>query len=350
MLGPDFEYQPRMAEHIYNEVTKGLFNYYVLGAGVNSGKTNISKLLYNEILKQRPSCKILHIAWNQNFLKEQTFQSFNGNKPYKRNFTLGHIGEGAQVEITIHQELRNYLKNYSLNVDLLVVDEAWHSNILYYGQDILRKLGNPKVLILSGSIGQFNRWNFENPSDKCLIIPLAVNELLEKGVHNSVDCSLIVARNEVEAINEAFKLRRKGRYVKGSILVTCTSQNQAERIYEALRRKKINVAVSTSESDPESQFIEQFKSGDITALIVVNRAVAGLNVPNAELLINFRKIRKTNIELIGQILGRLYRRSSTEKTKLFVSVTNEENYSEELNNLRKVINLNKKEELLNFIS
>ena len=83
---------------------------------------------------------------------------------------------------------------------------------------------------------------------------------------------------------------------------------------------------------------------------MINRAVAGLNVPNAELLINFRRIKKTNIELIGQILGRLYRRSSTEKTKLFVSVTEDEKYNEELENLRKVISLNNREELLSYIS
>ena len=119
-------------------------------------------------------------------------------------------------------------------------------------------------------------------------------------------------------ITSWFKLSKK----MGKTLITTFRVTQANQIYKILKEQGVNVGVSHSEVDVESEEVEKFKRGVYDILIVVNRARLGYSDDD---LMNVIDIGGShNPSLIYQTFSRALRgKPETKKYYLKVSPVGE---------------------------
>jgi hypothetical protein len=102
-------------------------------------------------------------------------------------------------------------------------------------------------------------------------------------------------------------------------MVVARSQHQATQIRNYFLRKKVNVALSTSDTDANSTEIQRFKQDDdCRVLIVVGRGILGFSFPR---MINVVDMSGTqNIDRIFQLMCRVIRKHPDGKKKFFFKI------------------------------
>jgi hypothetical protein len=104
----------------------------------------------------------------------------------------------------------------------------------------------------------------------------------------------------------------------GKTLIYTKRTAQADIIYEILKDKGVNVGISHSKNDKNSEEINAFKDGKYDVMVVVDRAKLGYNDVN---LMNIIDMSGThNIDMIYQIFCRVLR-GGPEMSKYYLKVT-----------------------------
>jgi superfamily II DNA or RNA helicase len=345
----DYSFQYKAALKIVNDCENSQFLGSVLASAVGSGKTTILIHAANLILGKDPEARILYLAHAQDVLRRQVLESLNDpNGPVKVGFSFGGLNSGAQLEVSIPQEVNSRKANGKYTH--LFVDEA-HS---WFASDsillkIIKELGIQKLILASGTISLFNRYNKNSLGKKFAITYVAGEDMLRLGVYSSVDIDLVRVANYVDVkanLREAFRRAALAGDSLEKPIVVCQDGFQAKEASSFLTSHGIKVAFATAKADPSNLEIEKFKKSKNMALILVNRGVLGLNVPDATSMFFLK--RTTNREIILQALARLFRLHHDGRKKFFWMPATSTDWNQKVALLHKTLSLNKLAELKSY--
>lgn len=105
----------------------------------------------------------------------------------------------------------------------------------------------------------------------------------------------------------------------GKIMIACHNQNQAKNVASFFDSNGINVALSTSDTDLDSQEIKRFKEDkNCTVLIVVYRGILGFNLKELEIVVDMTG--SENFDRIFQLMARILRVHPEGKKKIFFKI------------------------------
>ncbi|HAG27419.1 TPA: hypothetical protein DCG61_01385 [Patescibacteria group bacterium] len=345
----DYSFQLSAAQKIAADCENSKFVGAALMAAVGSGKTVMLTHALNLIAKKNPDAKILFLAHGQNVLKNQTLDYFGDlSSPVKPEFTFGIFNSGAQVEVAIPQEVKPSPSN--LKFTHIVVDEAheWLSSSSVIN-GIIQRLSKPKLIVATGSVSLFNRYNKKFPDRPFAVTYISGEEMIRRGVYSAVTLDLIrvtSASDTNSILNRFFDKAKNDQRALEMPIVICESIVQANRVSGYLQMKNYLVALSTSENDNNSEVILKFKNGERNALVLVNRGVLGMNLPSASCALYLKKTK--NIEIIQQALARIYRRHPDDITKYFYMPSSTDEWNQKVRLLQEVLSLNKLEVMRSY--
>ncbi|MDG1950224.1 MAG: DEAD/DEAH box helicase family protein [bacterium] len=324
----------------------------VLAMAPNGGKTEVSIYAISEYLKQNPGARVLVLTHSTNVLLDNFVNRLDN---LQVDFTYStEFDPESQVHISLPNSEHKIQEQY----DFLVVDEAHENYLADRVQRIIRKINPTKQLLLTGTPENFIR---EGGYD---IYFLALNDI-PKEYFAKLSIELVASKydweshyNQEEHIDSSFSFNeqdtrdtleavvlklverlKKGYTAEqfnvpnllhkfkswafvyeeiGKTVIYTKRIEQANQIYSILDNKKVSVAISHSETDNESEEIENFRGGDYDVLIVVNRAKLGYSDND---LFNIIDMSGThNPSLIYQMLCRCVRGDSTQQ-KHYLKVT-----------------------------
>lgn len=154
-----WDFQLKAAEKIVSDCHNRKFVGALLGSAVGSGKTTILIHAINLIVEKISQSKILFLTHGQNSLKSQTLEAFENPPPnVSIGFSFGTLKSASQVHVAIPQEfsLHSQISSYTH----IVIDEAheWFSSDSVL-QTIIKKLNHPKIILATGSVSLFNKYN-----------------------------------------------------------------------------------------------------------------------------------------------------------------------------------------------
>lgn len=347
----------------------------VLAAAPSAGKTQMSICFVEKYLQQFPSDKVLILTHGQTTLRSQYYQELVEIKD-NLSFTFHQIQTGKdidniknnQVSVAIPQTLTG---KKLPKFNLVVIDEAHH---FYETKDdegmiknILKTVKPTHQLLLTGSPSRFIRKGYE-------IIPVSVKTLYDEKMVSDLVIDNVVSKysftnKDYNANNELKDVKfKKGEtnstldivldslyqrirsinknnpklysltglkpvktidagiaYVKSiftdisKTMIACKSIEQANQVFAYFTSKGINTVISHSKSDKDSLEMQRFKTDiNIKILIVVDRGILGLNVPELETVIDMTGSK--NPDTIFQLMCRVLRQHPTSKQKLFIKV------------------------------
>lgn len=334
----------------------------VLAACPGAGKTIISIAISERYLVDNPNAKILVLTHGTTVLRSQYHNEIIKLAP---NFTYSlieskkdTIKNTSQVWIALPQSLKTATLPH---FDLIIVDEAHHFYDAPMVQNILTKTSPKHQLLLTGTPSPFilkdypivsvtveELLNQDMVSD--LVIELATstydftyrdynsdlelkNNVLmgQEETNTSLDELLkkMVIRLKSVFKNEPLKfsaatLLGSGKWTTilqklNKTLIACKSQAQAKQVEKYFLDKAINVALSISDTDVNSDEIERFKTdSDCLVLIVVGRGILGFNLPELENVIDMTTSQ--NIDRIFQLMCRVIRKHPDGRKKFFFRI------------------------------
>ncbi|MBX7232046.1 MAG: DEAD/DEAH box helicase family protein [Bdellovibrionales bacterium] len=343
-----YEYQLQAAKKICGDVENTVYMGALLNGAVGSGKTIVLIHCLNIITSKNPDARILFLTHAQNSLKQQTRDTFI-NGPIKPCFTYGTLGEvDKQVTVAIPQEF--YGIRSSLHFEYAVVDEChqWlNSNSV--ARNIIQRFQIKKLILASGTISNFVKSNQETSGKKFAITTIAGEDVQQLGLYSALDLDLVRVTNLNDIFSNLRAAFNKAKANSDSMdrpVVVCTNCNQAVQAKQYLESCGYRVALATSKHDPQNQEIENFKAGNKTALILVGRGLVGLNIPQADLMIDLK--RSTNIEVVLQYVARMYRQHPDGRKKCFLRITTPQDWNRDVILLYKILSLNKADVMKNF--
>jgi hypothetical protein len=227
---------------------------------------------------------------------------------------------------------------------LLVVDEAHQFFFAKTVQEIVKKIKPKHILLMTGT-----------PSPMVLrqmpVYAVSTSELDEIGVMGGLNIDLVPAdynvsqedyTNDLE-ISKTFKFLREP--TEGAVrksfsrilkhfdvqnfkelassnfrgMIACRDQNQARHVTSELTRSDLKVALSTSDSDRQSEEISKFvNDNSYKVLVVVARGVLGFNIRDLAYVIDMTGSQ--NLDRVFQLLSRVTRKSEIVPDKLFIKV------------------------------
>jgi superfamily II DNA or RNA helicase len=327
----------------------------VLGLCPNSGKTEIAIMVISDYLKENPNNKVLILTHSTNVLLDNFVDRLDGldvDFTYCTDFNVN-----KQVHICLPHSERKINGQY----DFLIVDEAHENYLAERVQRIVKDIKPTKQLLLTGTPSKFIKRGGYN------ILTLAANEISDKWF-SKLNVELVASNykwkdnynndNEVKSNfkfdredtkktlnNVVLKLieRIKNGYTAeqfnnpnlitkfkswaftygsvGKTLILSKTIEQANLIYSILRENDVNVGLSHSDSDIDSDEVSKFKNGGYNVLVVVNRARLGYS---DESLMNIIDMSGThNPDLIYQIFARSLR-GTPDTQKYYLKVTPQE--------------------------
>ena len=334
----------------------------VFAACPSAGKTLMSICMIDTILKNNPEFRVLVLAHGTNVLRSQYAEEVASANP---DFTYCEVtskqdmdGCDAQVVVAIPQSIRT-IKNMP-KFDLIVVDEAHQFYFAEMVQTIIRKTKAKYQLMLTGTPSIFILNEFP-------LITVTVNEILdydmvedltvvvassnyrtrredfnqngdiredfftnqEQQTNNTLDDFLGVLESKLKSVLKEFTALEAGvSTLTGwnlalkkldKTMIVARSQEQARQIRNYFWKKKVDVALSTSDTDSTSSEIQRFKDDkDCRILIVVGRGILGFSFPR---MINVVDMSGTqNIDRIFQLMCRVIRKHPEGRKKFFFKI------------------------------
>ena len=236
-----WDFQIEVAKKIARDVEDQQYLGAVLNGAVGSGKTTVLIHALNIITASNPGVSILFLAHAQNSLKQQTLDTFSdSNAPVRPKYTFGLLGEGKQVTVAIPQEFYRY--SGSDDFSYAVVDEAhqWFTS-----QSVLEKIINrfqiKKLILASGTISIFNRFNQETKGKKFALTQVSGEEIQKRGLYSTLDIDLVRVNNihdTYQSLRSAFeKAKKKSDSTDRPVIIcgNCTQAEQAKLYLERVR-------------------------------------------------------------------------------------------------------------------
>jgi len=325
----------------------------ILAIAPNGGKTEISIAIIEKYLEENPTHKVLVLTHSTNVLLDNFF---NRIEEINVGFTYSRIYEpNASVHISLPHNEKRLLAHY----DFIIVDEAHENYLANRVQRILANATPIKELLLTGTPSKFI---YEGGYD---IYPLACNEIPEEyfaklnielvassykwtandynkdgdikrnfnfGIDDTNETLILVMDAIINRIKQGVNPKQYNNpnwFLKlktwlglfnhiGKTLIACKSINQANDVYDMLKKKGIDVGLSTSDEDKDSLEVEKFKNDGYNVLVVVNRARLGYSDDN---LMNIIDMTGThNPDIIFQMFCRALR-GTPDVQKLYLKVT-----------------------------
>jgi superfamily II DNA or RNA helicase len=325
----------------------------VLALAPNSGKSEISIYVISEYLRQNKGAKVLFMPHATNVLLDNILSRMADNHV---DFTYS---DDLTQDVQVHVKLPHHVKELkNKKYDFIVVDEAHEHYHAKRMQQIIKACNPKKQLLLTGTPeGFIRRGGYD-------IFPLAANDIAEKwfaklnvelvasnykwnGHYNAkqnIDGQFKFYKDDSQKTLESVVLtlleRVKGNLTAdefnkikiiptikswfkvsktiGKTLITCQRTIQADQIYKILKDQGVNVGVSHSKSDLESEEVAKFKRGEYDIMVVVNRAKLGYSDDD---LMNVIDMSGThNPSLIYQTFSRALR-GKPEQQKYYLKVT-----------------------------
>lgn len=347
--GNRWDFQIEAAKKIVSDVENSEYLGAVLNGAVGSGKTAVLIHALNSITSSNPDSSILFLAHAQNSLKQQTLDAFaDSDAPIKPKFTFGLLGEGKQVTVAIPQEF--YRFSGSDGFSYAIIDEAhqWFTSQSVF-ENIISRFNIKKMILASGTISIFNRFNQETKGKKFAITQVAGEEIQKRGLYSALDIDLVRVsdtRDTYQSLKSAFEKAKRNSDSTDRPVIICGNCTQAEQAKLFLEAYGYSVALATSRHDPKNVEIDRFKSGNKAALVLVGRGLVGLNIPEADFMVDLK--RSKNIEVVIQYLARMLRQHPDGKKKCFMRVTSTQDWNSDLITLHKVISLNRADVMSGF--
>jgi len=327
----------------------------VLGLCPNSGKTEISIMVISDYLKLNPNNKILILTHSTNVLLNNFVDRLEGldvDFTYCTDF---------DVNKQVHICLPNSENKINGSYDFLIVDEAHENYLAERVKRIVKDINPSKQLLLTGTPSKFIKDGGYN------IFTLAANEISEQWF-SKLNIELVASNYEwkdnynhdhevksnfkfgkcdtkktldsvilklIERVKRGYSAEqfnnpnliskfKSWAFTYGSIgktLILSKTIEQGDLIYSILVENGVNVGLSHSKSDSDSNEINKFKDGDYDVLVVVNRARLGFSDEN---LMNVIDMSGThNPDLIYQIFARALR-GTPDTQKYYLKVTPQE--------------------------
>lgn len=336
MKNTDYTYQIEAADKVLMDAMSGVYKASVLAAAPGGGKTTISHHIINKYLGICPDARVVVLTEGQNTLKNQYLSELqNPNVPI--NFTFGGFESEAQVRVGIPQSIDKL--DWS-GIDLLVVDEAHNFYFENMVQRIISQLRPRDQVLMTGSPTKFNKYNENNSLCPFAMYYVSAEELEAKQVYNGVDIDIVkTADNVVIQVSDCLHRAELAGDNTNKIMIACSTIRDAyevERYMNSTGRKCIS---STSENDPDSTNIDDFRNGDYDALVVVGKGILGFNDPNITLLIDLRS--SSNIDASFQLFARVLRKHPRNLRKAYyrVSKRDKTSYNKEVITCQKMLAL-----------
>lgn len=333
----------------------------VFAACPSAGKTLMSICMVDTILQDNPDFRVLVLAHGTNVLRSQYYEEIVGANPNYSHCEITSKQEmnecTAQVVVAIPQSIKGVKKLPKF--DLVVVDESHQFYFADMVQTIIRKVGAKYQLLLTGTPSIFIRNEFP-------LITVTVNEILEYDMvedltvvvassnyrigradfnasgdvredfefqetetNNTLDDFLTVLESKLKSVLKEFTALEAGvsaltgwhlpLKALDKTMIVARSQQQAMQIRNYFWRKKVNVALSTSDTDSTSSEIQRFKEdNDCRVLIVVGRGILGFSFTR---MINVVDMSGTqNIDRIFQLMCRVIRKHPEGRKKFFFKI------------------------------
>lgn len=291
----------------------------------NSGKSIITIKLLNRYFTANPNARIIFLGSIQKTLANQFFEHLDSKDSIvKPRFSYSKLADNKNTELRVGlpQELLN---KEDIEYDGIILDEAHiaYSLIESNPSSMMSKILLGKklnfLLLLSGSPYWFNRranyYRIHHLSHECLS---------KHSDKLSSPCSLQLVK-QLDAADLRNNLRTLMRAVKRNrdctkkILVVAKNQVEAKRLNQILTNEyKRKSKVSTSDTDPNSSFVDEFKRGELDTLVVVGRCRVGFSDNNLTLILDFQA--SLNTSLTQQLLCRAIRYKENTKKAYYRSI------------------------------
>ncbi len=333
----------------------------VLAACPSAGKTLMSIAFLEGYLKANPKYRVLVLTHGTTVLRSQYHEELRNSKP-DFSFCNVEIGKDikvtdAQVVVTLPQTLHR-VRNLP-KFELLVVDEAHQFYFADMVKSIIKRVEPKKQILLTGTPSPYIYRDYP-------IIPVTVNTLLKYSMIEDLLVELASSTYDFKNkdYTEFFELKDKVEFRENDTKTTldqllkqvesrltsvvknnsklyagmknltgwsasfkalrktmfaCKSQAQAKQVQAYFLEKGIDVALSISDTDVDSDEIVRYKNDtQCPILIVVGRGLLGFNFPELESVIDMTCSH--NIDRIFQLLCRVIRKHPQGKKKLFFKV------------------------------
>jgi superfamily II DNA or RNA helicase len=338
----------------------------VLGMAPNGGKTEVAIDVIDRFLKLFPNGRVLVLAHSTDILRTNFYDRLLG---IKVSYTFSKTFDpNAQVHVSIPQNEGHIIKG---KYDLVIVDEAHENYLEKQVQRIIKSVSPKKQLLLTGTPSKFIKKGGYN------IYVLAANQIDEK-YFSKLSVELVASNynwskelnNEYE-INASYKFAKKDteealelvvmklverlqvganakqfndpdfwiniktklskikpwravfNELKKTIII-CRSIDQANDVGSILTKHGVDVLVSHSKNDSESENVKEFKNNKSKkrrVLIVVNRGRLGYSDDDLYNIIDMSGTHNPN--MIYQIFSRVLR-GDRSMQKLYLKVTTNE--------------------------
>lgn len=331
----------------------------VLAVAPGGGKTLMSIAAIDKYCIDNPSHKVLVLTHGQTVLRSQYAHNIDKVKPsFSWAMVLSDVNpkcelpqlKAEDIIITKKQVIislpQSIVKTDLPHFDLIVVDEAHQFYFAKMVQSIIKRSRPYNQLLLTGTPSSFIARKYKNIiciSLEILFRNKMISDPIIEIAGSSYDFKLSDYSQEYElkdsidmkeedtnstlnlVLNEICKrLKTESNWISAlkimsKTMLVCRNQKQAKDVQEFFFRNKINVALSISDCQLNSEEIERFKKEkDCYVLIVVRRGILGFDFPS---LVNVIDIScSQNVDRILQLLCRVVRISPNNEQKLFYKV------------------------------
>lgn len=207
---------------------------------------------------------------------------------------------------TIQTLLHNKVRPAASEEMLLVIDEAHHYAAKEW-RAVVEKYPCAKRLLLSATPMRTDGISL-GIAEK-IIAPVQPKELIEKGY--LVPCSIVAPREVLGAARiartpvEAWQtwVQQKKRKNQRTIIF-CQSKKHANELCEQFKKKSIQAACITQETQNREEIWKQLKDGELQVVTNVYIGTEGLDIPEIEVCMVARSVshRSTWIQMVGRVL------------------------------------------------
>jgi superfamily II DNA or RNA helicase len=344
-----WSYQIKAAEQLARHCENPKYLGAVLAGAVSCGKTNILIQTLNIICKRNRNTKILFLAYSQTNLKDQTITAFSNNSnPVNPKFSFGTLKDSnVQVTIAIPQEFDH---KSDQSFEYIVIDEAhqWFTSKSVL-ENIIQRYKIRKLILATGTPSLFNSYNSKAYGRKFAITYIAGEEMLKLGIYCPLDLDLVQVTDykDTKQILSLIWGKAKGNSdLLERPIVVCKDIQQAQEAKMFLSNEGYKPSLATAEADPSNIEIVKFKNDETDSLVIVNRGILGLNIPSATMMVCLKNT--SNIELLLQIMARMFRCHAKGKKKTFWMPATSADWNKKIALLNRAMSLNNLETMKTF--
>jgi len=330
----------------------------ILAVSPGGGKTLMSIAAIDKYCKENPTHRVLVLTHAQTILRSQFAKEIIKAKP---DFSFATIVSkpikdyhfpqirSKQIKTCENQvilSLPHSIHNKQLpHFDLLVVDEAHQYYFAKMDQRIIEKTKPVNQLMLTGTPSPFilrkydiiavsllDLYKDERVVNPFIELASSTYDFTQRDYNNDKELkkSVIIKQvDTVETLNillQQISVRTNSNKnwldsltVLSKTMIVCRNQSQAKQVNDFFKTQKVNVALSISDTDTNSNEIERFiNDKDCLVLIVVGRGILGFNYTELANVIDMSCSQ--NIDRILQLLCRVVRKPKTDIQKLFFKV------------------------------